>query len=95
MSSGSLPSASCPTRQRRGIGSALIREGHRRLAAQGESLIFVLGHPVYYPRFGYSVEAAAPFESPYSGPHFMALRLNENAPRGGKVRYPAAFDQLG
>jgi putative acetyltransferase len=92
---GLAPVAVTPQRQRRGVGSALIREGHRRLAAQGESLVFVLGHAAYYPRFGYSVEAAAPFASPYAGPHFMALRLREDAPRGGQVRYPAAFDQLG
>jgi putative acetyltransferase len=92
---GLAPVGVVPERQRRGIGSALIREGHRRLAAQGESLVFVLGHATYYPRFGYSVEAAAPFISAYAGSHFMALRLNESAPLGGKVRYPAAFDQPG
>jgi putative acetyltransferase len=92
---GLAPVGVVPEQQRRGIGSALIREGHRRLAAQGESLVFVLGHAAYYPRFGYSIEAAAPFVSAYAGPHFMALRLNESAPRSGKVRYPAAFDQPG
>jgi putative acetyltransferase len=92
---GLAPVGVAPQRQRRGIGSALIREGHRRLAGLGESLVFVLGHAAYYPRFGYSVDVAAPFESAYSGPHFMALRLDENAPRAGKVRYPAAFDQPG
>jgi putative acetyltransferase len=92
---GLAPVGVAPTRQRRGIGGALIRAGHRRLAAQGESLVFVLGHAAYYPRFGYSADAAVPFESAYSGPHFMALRLSDRAPRGGQVRYPAAFDQLG
>jgi putative acetyltransferase len=92
---GLAPIGVTPEYQRRGIGSALIREGHRRLAAQGESLVFVLGHAAYYPRFGYSVDAAAPFRSAYAGPHFMALRLRDDAPRGGEVRYPAAFDRLG
>jgi putative acetyltransferase len=92
---GLAPVGVAPERQRCGIGSALIREGHRRLAAQGESLVFVLGHAAYYPRFGYSVDAAAPFESTCAGPHFMALRLNENAPCAGSIRYPAAFEQLG
>ena len=58
---GLAPVAVAPDRQRRGIGSALIREGHRRLVARGESLIFVLGYPAYYTRFGYSLAAAAPF----------------------------------
>lgn len=92
---GLAPVAVVPTHQRLGIGSALIREGHSLLVARGESLIFVLGDPAYYVRFGYDVATAAPFTSAYSGPHFMALRLAENAPRAGKVRYPAAFDQLG
>jgi putative acetyltransferase len=92
---GLAPVGVTPERQRSGIGSALICEGHRRLAALGETLVFVLGHAAYYPRFGYSVEAAAPFASAYAGPHFMALRLREDAPRRGTVRYPAAFDQLG
>jgi putative acetyltransferase len=81
--------------QRRRIGSTLIREGHRRLIERGESLVFVLGDPAYYTRFGYSLVAAEPFCSDYSGPHFMALRLSENAPVTGKVRYPAAFADLG
>lgn len=91
---GLAPLAVMPGRQKQGIGSALIREGHRLLAQRGCPLVFVLGDPGYYTRFGYDLAAAAPFASPYTGPHFMALRLNENAPRVGKVRYPAAFDGL-
>ena len=92
---GLAPLAVAPTHQRLGIGGGLIREGHSLLVARGEPLIFVLGDPAYYVRFGYDAATAAPFTSAYSGPHFMALRLNENAPRGGKVRYPAAFADLG
>lgn len=92
---GLAPVAVAPTHRRLGVGGALIREGHSLLVARGESLIFVLGDPAYYVRFGYGAATAAPFASAYSGPHFMALRLNESAPRGGKVRYPAAFADLG
>ena len=91
---GLAPLAVAPDRQRRGIGSALVREGHRRLVERGESLIFVLGYPAWYTRFGFSLAAAEPFRSEYAGPHFMALRLNESAPITGKVRYPAAFADL-
>ena len=91
---GLAPIAVTPDRQRHGIGGALIRESHRRLIALGESLIFVLGDPAFYTRFGYSLAAAQPFRSDYAGPHFMALRLNENAPVAGTVRYPAAFADL-
>ena len=51
-----------PGQQKQGIGGALIREGHRLLAARFP-LVFVLGDPAYYTRFGYSVDAAAAFES--------------------------------
>ena len=91
---GLAPIAVVPGRQQQGIGGALVREGHRLCVARGASLIFVLGDPAYYTRFGYRLEAAAAFESTYAGPYFMALRLNESAPKSGKVRYPAAFDGL-
>jgi putative acetyltransferase len=92
---GLAPLAVAPDMQRRGTGGALVREGLRLLAARGEQLVFVLGDAAYYTGFGFDPAAAHPFESAYAGPHFMALRLNENAPRGGQVRYPAAFDQPG
>jgi putative acetyltransferase len=92
---GLAPVAVTPAHQRRGIGGALIRKGHRLLAAQGTSLSFVLGDPDYYTRFGYDLAAAEPFDCAYAGPHFMALRLRENAPQAGTIRYPAAFEQLG
>jgi putative acetyltransferase len=92
---GLAPLAVAPDAQKQGIGSALVREAHRRLVAQGCALSFVLGDPSYYARFGYDLALAAPFECAYAGPHFMALRFNDNAPKRGRVRYPAAFDQLG
>jgi putative acetyltransferase len=92
---GLAPVAVDPDRQRQGNGSALIREGHRLLTEQGHSLSLVLGDPAYYTRFGYDPAAAVGFECIYAGPHFMALRLNPPAPKRGRVRYPAAFAQLG
>ena len=94
-SAGLATLAVSPQSHRRGIGSLLVREGLRLLDAQGLPLVFVLGDPAYYARFGFDLAAARSFDSPYAGTHFMVLRLSENAPRGGKVRYPAAFDQRG
>lgn len=42
-----------PTAQKMGIGKALMDEGHRVATAKGYPLAFLLGHPTYYPRFGY------------------------------------------
>jgi putative acetyltransferase len=91
---GLAPVAVTPDWQRLGIGGALIREGHRLLHVQGYSLVFVLGDPNYYTRQGYDPDLALPFDCVYAGSYFMALRLNESAPKGGEVRYPAAFDEL-
>jgi putative acetyltransferase len=80
--------------RRQGIGGDLVSGGLRTLAIRRESLVFVLGDPAYYTRFGFALETAQPFGCVYSGPHFMALRLADTAPRAGVVRYPAAFASL-
>jgi putative acetyltransferase len=92
---GLAPLAVSETHRRRGVGAALVREGLDRLRAQGETLVFVLGDPAYYTRFGFALETARPFTCVYAGSYFMALRLSDAAPGNGAVRYPAAFDDLG
>lgn len=47
------PMAVVPARQRRGIGSMLVGQGLRELAGRGCPYVVVLGHPAYYPRFGF------------------------------------------
>ena len=92
---GLAPLAVAPAHQRRGIGSALARTGLDMLAASRETLVFVLGEPDYYARFGFDAAAGADYSSTYAGPYFMALRLAAHAPRRGAVRYPQAFARLG
>jgi putative acetyltransferase len=79
--------------QRQGIGSALIHAGLARLTDRGERLVFVLGEPAYYARFGFAVDPE--FASPYAGPYFQTLRLAPDAPAAGTVSYPAPFAELG
>ena len=88
------PLAVAPSCQRRGIGSALTREGLAQLRALGESIVFVLGDPLYYGRFGFSRAVASAYESMYAGEHFMALRLTPTAAASGRLNYPAAFDDM-
>ncbi len=90
---GLAPLAVAPAHQRRGIGSALVRAGLDG-AVRDEELVFVLGDPAYYRRFGFDPRLGADYASPYAGPHFMALRLADDAPRGGTVIYPRAFSKL-
>ena len=85
------PLAVMPDRQRQGVGAALIASGHDRARREGWEAIFVLGDPAYYTRFGYSLEEATRFASPYSGPYFMALPLAPLPDAGGDLRYARAF----
>ncbi len=90
---GLAPVGVLPEMHGTGIGSALIVRGLELLRASGTQISFVLGHPDYYPRFGYSAETARPFASPFSGPHFMALLLDKGVqlPESGRARYAPAF----
>jgi putative acetyltransferase len=87
------PLAVLPGYQRRGIGGRLIREGVDHLRGLGERLVIVVGHPDYYPRFGFSTALARSLESPFPRDAFMALALWPGALEGiaGRVRYSRAF----
>jgi putative acetyltransferase len=87
------PLGVAPAHQSTGIGQALSRAGIEACRAAGMEAIVVLGHPPYYPRFGFSAQAAARIASPFAGrPAFMAMALTPGAlDRPIKVDYPAAF----
>lgn len=92
------PMAVVPDAQRRGIGSALVHAGLQRLREAGHDAVFVLGHPEYYPRFGF--RRASDFEIAWEhealDEAFMALELKPRglAGRQGIVRYRPEFDQV-
>jgi putative acetyltransferase len=89
------PVSVIPGRQRRGIGSALIKQAVSHARSEGWAAIFVLGDPNYYQRFGFDSEAAAGFGSPYAGRHFMVLKLLSSLPATiGEVRHAPAFAAL-
>ena len=81
-------------RQRQGIGSALIRRAIQCARDSGYEIIFVLGDPAYYKRFGFETKEAAPFRAPFSGPYFMALNLVGLPMAPANVIYPHAFEAL-
>jgi putative acetyltransferase len=87
------PVSVLPARQNAGHGSSLIRSGLECLREFGAHGVLVLGHPAYYPRFGFSADAAAQVRSTYAGsPAFMALALEDGAFAGPiSVAYPDAF----
>jgi putative acetyltransferase len=90
------PVAVLPAHRNQGIATALLEAGHDALRQQGISIAFVLGDPVYYTRFGYNPALAAPFASPYAGPHFMACALDSALPipQRGHAHHAAAFSRL-
>lgn len=92
---GLAPMAVLPSHQRRGIGSALVREGLERCRALGAVAVVVLGHPSYYPRFGFRPSTAFGIGCEYDAPAeaFMLIELQPGHLRGasGTVHFHEAF----
>jgi len=67
------PLAVIPEAQSQGVGGKLIKEGLRLLSESGVDLVFVLGHPEYYPRHGFTPAGIQGFEAPYPIPEENAI----------------------
>ncbi len=81
-------------RQGGGIGSRLVEAGLTAARAQAVEAVVVLGHPTYYPRFGFRAEPARRLRTPFrGGDAFMALELANGALDGahGVASYPPSF----
>ncbi len=96
---GLAPMAVLTSHQKQGIGSALVNAGVAACKEAGVGLIAVLGHPGYYPRFGFSIAATHGLQSPYDVPPevFMvqALRPGVLEEISGTLEYHPCFDNLG
>ncbi|MGE0522808.1 MAG: GNAT family N-acetyltransferase [Variibacter sp.] len=88
------PMAVLPERQRRGIGSTLVRAAIKAARDASADIIVVLGHPAFYSRFGFSAARAAKLAAPFSGDAFMVHEITPSAlgDGNGTVTYPPAFD---
>lgn len=92
---GLAPVAVLPEHQNRGIGSALIEHGLKECKKLGFKIVVLVGHPNYYPRFGFvpagSKGLKAPFEVPDEA--FMVLELSPGALANikGTVKHPPEF----
>ncbi|MFY9254175.1 MAG: N-acetyltransferase [Fuerstiella sp.] len=88
------PMAVLPEFQRQRIGTKLLTVGLATCRATGHNIVLVLGHPAFYPKFGFSVELARPLESRFGGGEaWMALELVPKALDGveGRVEYSLPF----
>ncbi|MEU6841434.1 N-acetyltransferase [Streptomyces sp. NPDC046716] len=87
------PMAVEPGAQRGGIGSALVRAGLAAVADAGERFVTVLGHPAYYPRFGFERASAHGVTCPLDVPdEAMMVAAVAGAPvPPGMIRYADAF----
>ncbi|HSF31853.1 MAG TPA: N-acetyltransferase [Candidatus Tectomicrobia bacterium] len=92
---GLAPMAVVPERQRHGIGSQLIEAGLAACRNAGYNCVVVLGHPTYYPRFGFVPASRYGLKSVYEVPDeaFMVLAWGEGTLKGqgGVVRYQPEF----
>jgi putative acetyltransferase len=91
---GLAPLAVTPDYQRRGIGGRLVREGLAVAAAAGGRFVVLLGHPSYYPRFGFRRAAEVGLSNEYGADEaFMVLQLQRGSlpAGGGLVRYGPEF----
>lgn len=90
------PVAVLPDFQQMGVGSMLIKQGHKEAKRLGYGISVVVGHEGYYPKFGYKPASGygifPPFECPPE--NFMCLELKEGALESvkGVVEYPPEFE---
>lgn len=95
---GLAPMAVLPEYQRQGVGSLLVREGLRMLWASACPFVIVLGHPEYYPRFGFQRASKYGLTSQWEGvpdEAFMVLAFDDSAMKNvsGVARYQSEFDE--
>lgn len=91
------PIAVLPSNQKTGIGGKLIQEGLKRCEVLGYDFVFLIGHPTYYPKFGFKPARKYGFElNQFKVPDdvFMVFELmggNAKATIKGELRYPKSF----
>ena len=95
---GLAPMAVLPEYQNQGIGSQLVRAGLKECQSVGHYIVVVLGHPNYYPRFGFAPASLKGLRSEYDVPDevFMVTELVPGAlgGRSGFVKYHSEFAKV-
>ena len=96
-SSFEAPMAVLPAYQGKGIGSQLVQAGLEECRRLGHEIAVVLGHPDYYPRFGFIPAKARGIDCEFEAPDeaWMVLELQEGALTGksGTVKFQSEFHE--
>ena len=91
------PMAVLPAYQRKGIGGQLARAGLEECRRLGHEIVVLVGHPDYYPRFGFVPARPKDIECEFEVPEeaWMILELREGALAGkrGTVRFQPEFKE--
>ena len=95
---GFAPMAVLPGRQRQGIGSQLVKRGIEILRERGCPFVIVLGHPEYYPRFGFELASKYELSSQWDGvpdEAFMVMIMDHAPLKGvsGVAKYREEFNE--
>jgi putative acetyltransferase len=96
---GLAPMAVLPDRHRQGIGSQLVKRGLDILRERGCPFVVVVGHPEYYPRFGFAPASGHGLASQWEGvpdAAFMVVILDTHTMAGvsGVARYSDEFGEV-
>jgi putative acetyltransferase len=95
---GLAPLAVIPERQNQSIGATLMEHGLRRCREEDYPFVVVLGHPGYYPRFGFVPASSFGIKSEYdvADEVFMVMELREGALTGcaGVAKYQPEFNEV-
>jgi len=87
-----------PAHQRKGIGSRLVQAGLEECRRAGHEIVVLVGHPEYYPRFGFlpAKRFGIRYEEEVPEEAFMLIELREGAlaGRSGIVRYQPEFGSV-
>lgn len=95
---GLAPMAVSSKYQNKGIGSKLVRAGLEHCQSLGYDAVVVLGHPNYYPKFGFVPSVKYGIKSEYEVPDeaFMILELTPGSLKNheGVIKYHDAFNSV-
>lgn len=95
---GLAPMAVTPEKQNSGIGGKLVEAGLEHCRSLGYGAVFVLGHPTYYPRFGFEPSVKYDIKSEYDVPEdvFMAMELEPGylSSKSGTIKFHPEFNNL-